>query len=99
MSKKTLLITILTIGIAIAAGFYYFFYFKPGSTGIDFKAIWSSFKPGDELAAPGKSTRAANDFRLDTEIFSNPKYGRLKERNDPADPMPSPGNPNPFEGN
>jgi hypothetical protein len=96
MSKKTLIIIIITIGIAIAGGF---FYFKPNSAGIDFKSIWNNLMSGEELAAPEKSIRAANDFRLDTEIFSNPKYGRLKEKNDPANPMPSPGNPNPFGGN
>ncbi len=38
------------------------------------------------------------DFRIDTEVFSNPKYSNLENEYEPPTDLPLAGNPNPFLG-
>jgi hypothetical protein len=98
MNKKTLITIIISICILFAAGFLFFYFFKVDLGGYNLKSIWNNFGLGNGLIDPQKNPAATKEFRLDTEIFGNPKFDRLKEKFEREGAIVRPGNPNPFGG-
>jgi hypothetical protein len=95
-NKKTLVILIF---ILLLAGVVLYFFNankndenKAGDTG-----FFSTFNLMELLQNSKSNKPESKDFQLDTDIFSDPKYGQLKHDTVHPDFEQKPGKDNPFE--
>jgi hypothetical protein len=98
MGNKKKIIFSLAVILLAGAVFYFLMFINTGDGNSNGSASFFSNFNLMELLQNSKSNKPeSKDFRLDTDIFKDPKYGQLKRDNLPPDIAQKPGKDNPFE--